>query len=947
MLRLERYIFKDILAIFLLGLFCLYTFPVYAQSTGVEFNNISPSETQKNILLRYSKTHGLDHFVFEFPDGLKIPYDLKSSANKTVITFARVFRLNTLDLARFPDYKKIVQRELPNRHLEITFPRPLAASAELVNSIILDFSADSQNVLAVVKEKITPMQIASLGFSWNAPVALSVFKRGKYLWIVFNQYQQIKTDELLKNANGIIKDIIQLPHTSATILRLEAIDEVYSETRKEGLLWIVDLYNNKTDRRIIPISVNTDVTIPLKPFLRVNMPGIEDIYSFLDPEIGDILMAVTSSTPGYGYIHGYKYADFAFLPTSQGMAINTDDINLSLIRSSSGFTLQTTQHPLHLSTDQEKIKKISESQIAEEEFSILKDVTMPIIRKTFVESETYLKSQIKNAESDEAKDKYTLDLARYYLSYSLGSNAMGKLREIRDNLQSKKKTVSHRLNKLVGVAAFLMKRYDQAYDIFSRPEFADYPEIQLWKQLSDTNEQIDYSSDILRNIHFVYDYPVTIKKNIVLRGVVYAIDKKSDALAQAFLNVLKELPPTNETFAAYNYYDAEKIRLQGYLKSSLSQYRAAALSRSSLYSALARFRIADFNRNIANAKQNRTIQEFERLRFSWGEKQFKINVLNSLVDLYLKTTNFYMALKTLNDLSNLSGNQKSAIEQRMIQIMEEIYYYNNDNQFDPIKALALFDDFGYLIERSPHQTAIVIKLADRLVAVDLLQRAEQLLNSYMQQKHHSLSHNDLSAMGGRLALIDLFRNDENSAIKHLKETEFYDINETLRLQRKIIEAKALVQLGDIEKALDMLAGNNSKNALLLKSQIYWDSERWDEASDTIRFLVEKPVEGQPLSDEQIRYILDWLTALKLAGKETVIVRIRNTFMPYFEKTPYASLFNLLTDKLEQDTISIKQIDKTIQNIQTFSNFARQYTQSLMRSLDGKDNKDDKENVTKQ
>ncbi len=944
MLKLKKHIFKKVLAILLLGLFCVCDAPVYAQVTGFKFNNITPSESQKNILLRYNRTNDLDRFIFEFPDNVNIPYDLKSSVDKTVITFARVFRLDTLNLMSFPDYQKIIQKELPNRRLEITFPRPLTASAELVNSVVLDFSADSQNFLTTAKTKIEPMQIASLGFSWNTPVALSVFRRGKYLWIVFNQYQQVKTEELLKNASGIVKDIIQLPHTSATILRLEAIDEIYSETRKEGLLWIVDLYNSKTNRRIVPISVKTDATIPSKPFLQVNMPNVEDIYSFLDPEIGDILMAVTSSAPGYGYTSGYKYVDFTFLPTSQGMAINTDDVNLSLIRNTSGFTLQTTQHPLHLSKDLEGLKGISENQATDEEFSILQDVTMPIIRKTFVESEDYLKSQIKNAESEEDKDKYSLDLARYYLSYNLGSNALGKLRDIKNKLQKQQKTASHRLTKLLGVAAFLMKRYDQAYDIFSRPEFADYPEIQLWKQLSDTSQQTNHSPEILRNIHFVYDYPVTLKKAITLRGVAYAIDKKSDVLAQAFLNILKELPPTNETFAAYNYYDAEKIRLQGYLKSALPEYKAAALSHSNLYSALGRFRIADFNRNVADAKKNRTIQEFERLRFSWGEKQFKINVLNSLVDLYLKTTNFYMALKTLSDLSNLSSKQKPAIEQRMIQIMEEIYYYNNDNQFDPIKALALFDDFGYLIERSPHQTAIVIKLADRLVAVDLLQRAEQLLNSYMQQKWYSLSHEELSAMGGRLALIDLFQNDENSALKHLGETEFYDISETLRLQRKIIEAKALVQLGDIEKALDMLAGNNSKNALLLKSQIYWDSERWDEASDTIRYLVEKPVEGQPLSDEQIRYILDWLTALKLAGKETVIVRIRNTFMPYFEKTPYASLFNLLTDKLEQDTISIKQIDKTIQNIQTFSNFAKQYTQSLMRSLD---NKDDKENATKQ
>ena len=115
-------------------------FPVYAQLVGFKFNNISPSETQKNILLRYNKSNDLDRFGFEFPSDVKIPYELKSSTDKTVITFARVFRLDTLNLTSFPDYSKIIQKELPNRHLEITFPRSLVSSAELVNSIVLDFS---------------------------------------------------------------------------------------------------------------------------------------------------------------------------------------------------------------------------------------------------------------------------------------------------------------------------------------------------------------------------------------------------------------------------------------------------------------------------------------------------------------------------------------------------------------------------------------------------------------------------------------------------------------------------------------------------------------------------------------------------------------------------------------------------------------------------------------
>ena len=434
----------------------------------------------------------------------------------------------------------------------------------------------------------------------------------------------------------------------------------------------------------------------------------------------------------------------------------------------------------------------------------------------------------------------------------------------------------------------------------------------------------------MRDLSLFHPYPIEIKKILLMRALELAVSQKNDNLTQKLIDIIKELPMDTEMRTAINYYEAEKVRMQGYFKSALPLYKAAAMSPSLKYSALARFRIADFNSNLADVKQNRTILEFERLKFAWGEKKFKIQVLNKLVDLYLKTNNFYMALTTLDLISLISAKQKPVIEQRMVQIMEELFYYNNDNQFDPIKALALFDEFGYLINRSPYQTAIIIKLSDRLVALDLLDRAYNLLDSYMQTHLKTLSHQEISAMGSRLALINMFRKDEIYALENLKKTDYPDISETLATQRKIIEAKAYVLQGMPQKALDLLKDNTSRNAILLKSEIYWDSQQWDKASDMLRYLVKKPKKGEPLSEEQIRYILDWLTALKQAGKETVIVRVRNTFKPYFDKTSYASIFNLLTDFLENDTISIKDIDRTIQNVQAFSNFAKEYTKSLLK-----------------
>jgi hypothetical protein len=74
--------------------------------------------------------------------------------------------------------------------------------------------------------------------------------------------------------------------------------------------------------------------------------------------------------------------------------------------------------------------------------------------------------------------------------------------------------------------------------------------------------------------------------------------------------------------------------------------------------------------------------------------------------------------------------------------------------------------------------------------------------------------------------------------------------------------------------------------------------------------------------------LDWATALRQAGKDTVLVRLRNKFMPYFKNTPYHGTFNVLTNHLEKEKIDIKAIHSIIDDVQNFNNFVKFYTESM-------------------
>ena len=125
----------------------------------------------------------------------------------------------------------------------------------------------------------------------------------------------------------------------------------------------------------------------------------------------------------------------------------------------------------------------------------------------------------------------------------------------------------------------------------------------------------------------------------------------------------------------------------------------------------------------------------------------------------------------------------------------------------------------------------------------------------------------------------MLQNQDESALKILDETEYSQADLATLHYRKIIRAKALFNNGNKNEALKLIKDDMSKNALLLQSEIYWKTNDWGNAADTIKYLIDRPEANKELSEEQIKLILDWATALKKSGRETMLCRLRKKVGP--------------------------------------------------------------------
>lgn len=233
---------------------------------------------------------------------------------------------------------------------------------------------------------------------------------------------------------------------------------------------------------------------------------------------------------------------------------------------------------------------------------------------------------------------------------------------------------------------------------------------------------------------------------------------------------------------------------------------------------MARYDNAVLSQQINALSLNEAIGELEKLRFAWTEPKFKWELLNRLADFYVKNADYYNALKTLKEtLPMATPDQRRTLLAKMVQWFEDIYINNQaDNSLSAVKSLALYQDFEWLAARSKHQNEIIQKLADRLVAVDLLPRADKLLTTLLKKMTSAnRSSQNRSPAGCHLP----FERKSPEALEILNATEYDNLPFEVEAHRRVIRARTMANLGQTDEALKLLNDDYSKTqpCLRLKS----------------------------------------------------------------------------------------------------------------------------------
>ena len=212
----------------------------------------------------------------------------------------------------------------------------------------------------------------------------------------------------------------------------------------------------------------------------------------------------------------------------------------------------------------------------------------------------------------------------------------------------------------------------------------------------------------------------------------------------------------------------------GHNEDALAAYRTAADSWDRPAAAQGRLRETSLRYSLGDLKREDVISELETLTTIWRGDETEIEALKILARLYTEEGRYRDAFYVMRSAmaAHPDSDMTRRIQDEAAATFDSLFLAGKGDAMPAIDALALFYDFRELTPIGRRGDEMIRRLADRLVSVDLLDQAADLLQ---YQVDHRLQGAARAQVATRLAVIYLMNRKADRALATLRATRTADL----------------------------------------------------------------------------------------------------------------------------------------------------------------------------
>jgi tetratricopeptide (TPR) repeat protein len=756
----------------------------------------------------------------------------------------------------------------------------------------------------------------ALRFPFGRLTPAAVFRRADVLWLVFDTDADINVAELAKDPGHIIRTATVTRLQEASVVRIKLERPKLTSVAMEGAAWVINIGSQMTaPPRALAITRNG--ATPSKATAAVMIGEPRRLHRIADPEVGDTLLVVTALAPVRGFINGQEFVEFRMLASAQGIVVQplADDLDVALspdrvtLSRPSGLTLSgLILQPERASADDPP--------------NAINTGLWTFERKDeFGKHESQLLFSAARA-SESQRLAARVDLARFYLAWERSAEAKGVLDvALKDNPPSAADPIPLVLR---AIANIMLERPQEALKDLANPIVGNQLDAPLWRawayaglgRWADANEGFrDVDSRIAR-------LPVELQRKVLQEIIRVAIEVGDVTGAVNAMHEFEILGVPHELEPAMSIYNGQVAERRGRIQDALQSYQFAADSSDRRAAAQGLLREIKLQNALGKLGRTPAIDNLETLTTIWRGDDIEIEALKLLAHLYTEEGRYRDSFHVMRIALTAHPNSEltRSIQDEASGTFESIFLAGNGDALSAIDALALFYDFRDLTPIGRRGDEIIRRLADRLVAVDLLDQAAELLQ---YQVDHRLQGAARAQVAIRLAVIYLMNRKAEDAFATLRATRVEDVSKEMRQQRLLIESRALSDLGRYDVALEIIANITGPEASRLRSDILWSAHRWREAAEQIELIYgERWTEFAPLNDVERSDILRAAAGYALGEDLLGLARFRERYAGKMGEGPDRRAFDVMTEPVDASGADFRAVAHSVAAVDTLNSFLR-------------------------
>jgi hypothetical protein len=781
---------------------------------------------------------------------------------------------------------------IDNKNLE-HFPAKDNAPTHSENALIADKAKPSSVAAPAIQIGDDPVQIAT--FDPRVVVGLVAYARAGVGTVFFDR--KITLDPAaLSGGNPLHVQLepIDLPRNSG--FRFEMPEGAELHATRAGTAWQIFVTRPKNE-----IAVATQLVaqpdFALGARLLLPTANASEPVRYVDPVVGDTLILVPLRDT-IDFLEPRRLADLQILPSAQGLVVRPEHSQVVARIVSDGVEI-TSEGGLKLSPAHDRTTVTGDARKKRTKAKTIFNLNAWRGRpgQPFTEARQTLMQTIADVPEAQ-KPLARLELARFYFARGMAEESLailGLMEKQNPDLVGHPEYIAFR-----GADRILEGADEEGLKDLESPllEGTQSPEIDLWKAVGYANlrDWDNAEQRFLVGQDVLADYPEPFRSHFTILSVEAALAAGKDHEAADWLATFEAGPYDEKVEPAVKYLKGVLASKAGHAEQAGALWREAAHGDDRLYKIRAELALTDLGVATHSLTPLQAVDRLEGLRFAWRGDELEIDILQRLGEYYFDAKNYKAGLGALGQALRYypTSPLASALRAEMSKVFRDLFLTPKGDGFSPIEALALYEEYQDLKPTGDDGNAIQLSLAEKLVPIDLLDQAGNLMTDLVK---NGLKGAEKARVGTRLAGIRLLdhRPDLALAALDLSQAEAAQAPPEMQAERLVLRARAMAETKKYDDALALLQNAKQPAALALRADILMKAQRWPDAAKALLDVAGPPPKaGAVLTKDQADALLSAAIALSLANDNPGLDKLAIDYGAAMTGTAQEDTFRVLT-----------------------------------------------------